>query len=348
MRALLGTTRRASRGQAGFTINEILFAATITTVVLLASFLAMQRDVQLQRSSISIAVAESKAQAMLFKLERELSNARGESPRATLTSTAGSGDGALQLTSTLGFPDQGFLLIDRDGTAEVASYTGLDALTRITGLDRGQQCTNAGNYDIGDEVMWAGLAVPIANQVAPPAALWDGQAQGMTGTVFFEGLGTGFSYRVPTDETGGNDFLDGDQLRWGESINGAPTLDGWGAVHFTPVWVFSEVAEQTDLNGDGDMADLFDVGQVRRRVWDTSNPGGPGMDIGLGPTVVIQEQCNWGGDLDNDGFEDPMFLWDAERRTLQVRLFVIGTASGASAVVRRVESVIFLRNMAEV
>lgn len=349
--------RRASRGaRAGFTINEILFATTIMTIVLLGSFVAMQRDVQLQRSSLSISVVESKAQAMLYRLERELSDARGEVPRATLASALSPGDGTALVTlastvpgdpvGTLGFPDQGFVLMNRaGGNREIAAYTGLVGRTTIAGLTRGQQCTAPNNHAIGDQLLWAGVASAIADQTNPPAALWDGRAQGPTGTIFYEGLGTGFSYRVPTDAAGGNDFLAGDDLVWGETVPAGPTNDGWGAIQFNPVFVFDEAIERNDLNGDGDQVDLFDVGQIRRRTWDTANPGDPGTDVGLGPTVVVQEQCNWGGDLDADGFNDPIFLWDANRRTLHVRLFVLGNATGASAIMRRVESVIFLRNV---
>jgi hypothetical protein len=340
---MISASKRNQR--AGFTIVEILFATTIMTGVLLASFVAMQRDVALQRSSLSVSVAEGKAQSMLFKLERELGDARGANPRATLSSTLGPGGTTAQVTpNTLGFPDQGFLLIDRgNGNREIAAYAGLGGATSFTGLTRGQQCTEGDDHAIGDEVLWAGIAEPIPLQVNPPANLWDGQAIEPTGTIFYQGLGTGFSYRVPTDPAGGTNYLDGDDLQWGETVRGNPTLDGWGAIHFNAVWVFNEAAEGQDLNGDGDRVDLFDVGQIRRRTWDTTNTAIT-TDVGLGPTVVVQEQCNWGGDLDADGFNDPIFLWDADRRTLHVRLFVIGTSPGASAILRRVESMIFLRN----
>ena len=343
---LARTAQLPRRARAGFTINEILFATTIMTVVLLASFIAMQRDTQLQRSSLSISVAEKKAQSMLYKLERELSDARGASPTATLTGALGPGAGTADVTNTLGFPDQGFLLINRDnGAREIARYTGLGGLTSITGLDRGQQCTSPSNHGTGDAIMWAGVAEPIPLQVNPPASQWDGQALEPTGTVFYRGLGAGFSYRVPTDPAGGTDFLDGDDLQWGETVRGTPTLDGWGAIYFNPVAVFSEPATGEDLNNDGDTLDLYDIGQIRRRTWDTANPGAGATDVGLGPTVILQEQCNWGADLDGDGFNDPMFLWDETRRTLHVRLFVIGNAPGAATIVRRVESMIFLRNI---
>ena len=72
----------------------------------------------------------------------------------------------------------------------------------------------------------------------------------------------------------------------------------------------------------------------------------PPSDLGLGPTVVIQERCNRGSDLDADGFEDPIFVWDRGTRQVHVRLFVIGLALLDQPIVRRVQSTVFLRNEA--
>jgi hypothetical protein len=339
------TTTAAGR-RAGFTINEILFATTIMTVVLLACFTLMQRDVQLQRSTLGISVAETKAQTMLYKLERELADARGESPRATLTANLGPGGvAAADVDRTRGFPDRGFLLVDRDnGAREILSYAGLGGPNSFETLVRGLQCTDPNAHSAGDEVMWAGTAEPIAIQVAPPASTFDGRSLEPGGPLFWRGTGTGFSYRIPTDETGGNDYLDGDDLQWGAMVNNVPTLDGWSALEFVPVWVFDEAVSGEDINRDGDRVDQFDVGQIRRRSWDTANPALAGDDIGLGPTVIIQERCNWGGDLDADGSDDPIFLWNEAERTLHVRLFVLGTSVADLPIVRRVESIVFLRN----
>lgn len=90
--------------------------------------------------------------------------------------------------------------------------------------------------------------------------------------------------------------------------------------------------------------DVFDVGQLRRRTWDTTQPGVPGDDLGLGATIVLQEQCNWGGDLDADGFDDPIFLWNSETRELAIRLFVVNETVEGLPIVRRVEALAYLRN----
>ena len=89
------------------------------------------------------------------------------------------------------------------------------------------------------------------------------------------------------------------------------------------------------------------MGQIRRLSWDATDPTGQVDDVGLGPTVLLQEQCNWGGDLDGDGFDDPIFLWDKDTNQLHVRLFVLGWAMKQMPIVREVDSVMFLRNEPE-
>ena len=99
-----------------------------------------------------------------------------------------------------------------------------------------------------------------------------------------------------------------------------------------------------DLNADGDEADTFDLGRIRMRSWDSANPGAPATDVALGPAFVLQEQCNWASDLDGDGFEDPMFLWDATQARLRVRLFVLEGTINARPSVERLETSVFLTN----
>jgi hypothetical protein len=110
--------------------------------------------------------------------------------------------------------------------------------------------------------------------------------------------------------------------------------------------VYVEADTRDDLNGDGDTADAFEIGQLRRLTWDATNTG-TFEELGLGPSNVIQERCNHGGDLDGDGFADPLFLWNADTNLLHVRLFLLGASRRDMPVVRKVESVLFLRNEAE-
>ena len=178
----------------------------------------------------------------------------------------------------------------------------------------------------------------------PPASTWDGRAKESTGIVHFRGDGTGFSYRLPTDPAGGSNYLAGDDVRWGAEVDGAPSATGWAALWFEPSETWEEARFGHDVNGDGDTNDVFDVGQIKKRTWDTADPGAVVRELGLGPTVVIQERCNWGGDLDGDGFDDPIFLWDAATSCLHVRILVLGTTVENVPITRKVDTMIFLRN----
>ncbi len=333
-------------------------ATSILVVILLSVFAVIERDSSLARSTLGITVAEMRAQQMLRRLQGDLADARGENPIASITASLGAADtDALTVDWTLGFPDQGTLLLGR-GTQneERIRYSGLSAdRTQFLGLERGADCTAGATHAAGEELLWAGLAEPLALQQNPPAETFDGIANEPSGPVFFRGDGTGFSYRVPVDPDGNvpPNYLDGDELRWGAWIRSgpggalAPSTDGWSAVVFVPVYEVREDETGDDINGDGDAEDVFDVGQIRRRNWSTADPNVPVFDLGLGPTAVLQEQCAYGSDLDGDGFDDPIFLWDRERRRLHVRLFILGRSVQNQPIVRRVESLIFLRNEPE-
>jgi hypothetical protein len=133
-------------------------------------------------------------------------------------------------------------------------------------------------------------------------------------------------------------------VRWGATVAGNQLASGWASIWFQPDSVYSEATFGRDLNDDGDFTDEFDIGQIRKRTWDTSDPTTMPSELGLGPTVIVQERCRWGRDLNHDGFDDPMFLWDAATRRLHVKLHVIGMSSTNAPVMRAVETTIFLRN----
>jgi len=336
--------------RAGFTLVETAIAATLFGLVVMGIVMVSVRDDQMAKSTLTIGVAEVRAQQMLAALQDEFVHARGAAPRAVLTVNLASNDTTgLTVDSTLGFPNSGILLIDRgNGSVERLSYSGLDGTgSRFLGLARGLQCTTAGGHGQGADVLWGGLAEPILLQQNPSANLFDGRARGSTGPVFFRGDGTGFSYRVPVDPAGGDDYLVGGDVRWGATVGNLQTATGWAAVVFEPRFTYEEATIQHDLNADGDTADTFDVGQLRRRTWNTADATIQASDLGLGPTVIVQERCNWGGDLNGDGFDDPMFLWDANTRRLHVKIHVLGMNSTNAPIMRAVETTVFLRNVPE-
>lgn len=329
---------RSSRS--GVTLMEILIAASMATLMLLASLQMFQRDGQLSRSTLSISVAETRAQEMLYGLERELTDSQGAVPIAQITGALqASATATLQVDSTLGFPDQSRLLLNR-GTffEEHIQYTGFNAAqTNFTGLVRGQQCTGSALHPAPSSLIWAPMAQVIDSASGPPASAWDGRTSEYGVPTLFRGDGTGFSYRIPVG-------INGDDIIWGGRFGTALDPDAWHALEFIPAYVVREADTGDDINRDGDRVDVFDIGQIRRRTWITDDPTVQAESLGMGPTMVIQEQCDWGSDLDGDGWDDPIFLWNDQRKLLHMRIFVLGTAAQGMPIVRRVESIIYLRN----
>jgi len=345
----------------GYTLIEVLICSALFSVIFLSLITLIKRDRTLSRSMLYLSHVELMSQDMLFDLESELANAFGANPVAVTTVDLTPAATDLKVGLTLGFPPQGRLLIDRDKpNKEVLAYSGLDETQEyFLGLEHGQQCTTPTDHPALTEVLWAGLAEPLDQQDPPPAPEnYDGVALEDYGQVYFRGDGTGFSYRVPVDPAGGLSYLDGDDIVWGASVPGAPPAEatnGWSAIYFEPRLTFEEAPYACDVNLDGDTVDVYDVGQLRKVTWSVADPSLKPQVRGLGPTAILQERCNHGGDLDHDGFDDPLFLWnsrhvdDAEEmevglNTLHVRLFLIGLSDAEAPVTRMVESVIFLRN----
>ncbi|MBK7641534.1 MAG: prepilin-type N-terminal cleavage/methylation domain-containing protein [Planctomycetes bacterium] len=333
--------------RSGFSLVEVLFAAGVISVVLLGSILLLSHDMQVSKSSISVQVAQNQAQTLIYSLEKELSNARGERPVATLTGALGAGaGGVITLDSTAGMPTVGMVTIDRGTNAsEHIAYATLSADgTTLSNLTRGVACSTPVAHAQNAEVLWSGLAEVLALSGNPPADLYDGQSLESTGPSYFRGDGTGLSYRMPTDPTGGNDFFSNGQLQWGATVDQTPMLTGWCALYYVPDGSYDESQSGIDLNHDGDKTDVFDIGQIHRARWSTANPAGAPNVIAIGPSVVLQERCHYGSDLDGDGFGDPIFLWDPVSGRLHLRLFVLGRNTQGYPTVRRVESMVFLRN----
>lgn len=340
--------RAVQNSRSAFTLVESVFASTLVGIVILGSIVLLSRDMEVSKRSISVQVAQNQAQTLIYALEKELANARGERPVATLTSAISSAaTGSILLDSSAGFPPAGTLTIER-GTqhSEHLEYSSLspDGIT-ISGLTRGTDCTNATGHAQNAEVLWSGLAEVLALTGTPPADLYDGQALESAGPVYFRGDGTGICYRMPTDPAGGHEFFADGQLQWGAVVGQTPLLTGWSALYFVPVGTYDEAQHTLDINHDGDRSDVFDIGQIHRRSWSTSDPASPdSRAVPIGPSVVLQERCRHGADLDGDGFGDPIFLWDPLSGRLHLRLFVMGRNKQGWPTVRRVESMVFLRN----
>jgi len=335
---------------AGFSLVEVIIASTIMTVILLGVTSATYKQSQALSAQAQRAFVESRTTQFVARLESELRVAQGFTPTAWLVGGIGSGTGGtIRVDTTLGFPDEGRLLIDR-GTAwvEVIAYEEFDdSPASFWNLGRGTQCTTDLAHADGTQVYWASMAEAIEDQVSPSPDQYDGIASELSGPVYFRGDGTGFSFKVPTDPSGGTDFLSDGEVQWGAMISGQPVLGGHSCLRFEPVAVVTEAGRSTDLNGDGDEDDTFDLGRIRWRSWDPADPDLPSSEFGLGPTVILQERCNWGGDLDNDGFSDPIFLWMPATNQLHIRMRIIAGRLNNITTTRVIDSLLYLRNRTE-
>jgi hypothetical protein len=342
--------RTPGRGpRRGYTLLEVVITSTLFTVVILASVSLLERDRDLSRSMLNMSHVELMSQDMLFDLERELANSYGANPIAVAKIALDAGSTELRVDSTLDFPPAGSFVIDRGTTREeVIGYSGLsDTKDLLTGLQRGLDCTQPIAHEEGTEALWAGLAEPLEEQPPADPAAADGVALEDSGPVYYRGTGTGFSYRVPVDPDGKLKFLVEDEISWGGTVPGAPDAEavhGWNAIYFEPRLLFEEATHKDDVNNDGDTSDVYDVGQLKKVVWNVEEPDQKPFSVALGPMNVLQERCHHGSDLDHDGFEDPMFLWDSKFNALHVRLFLIGLSDAEAPVTRKVESVMYLRN----
>jgi len=341
-------THRNTRS--GLGLVELMISVTLFTVVLLASMTLVDSGRRFSRATMQITSVEDLAQQMLFKMEKELANAAGVEPKTSQPSGSvldAAETAQLESSDNVGFPPRGMLLIDRgEDTEERISYTSLSADHRFfLDLTRGESCTQPVSHDA--DLYWAGLAEPLEVQEDPPVAE-SGRALAEDGSeILFSGDGFGFTYRVPVDPSGENNFIDGNQLRLGADVLGiGPTENGWNALVFVPKNTYDESETDDDLNRDGDTDDVYDIGQIRRLTWAHDQPTQV-EEIGMGPSNILQERCNWGGDLDGDTFDDPIFLWNRDTNLLEVRLFLLGRSNEDMPIVRSVQSVMFLRNEPE-
>ena len=252
----------------------------------------------------------------------------------------------MDVDATAGFPDVGMLLIDAGtGSEERILYSEFDpAASAFLQLERGAQGGSPRSHASGATVLWAPAAVVIDEQVAPPASAFDGQSRELLADLFYRGDGTGFSYRVPVDPTGGTNYLTPAGVRWGATVGARPTEDGRACIYFQPIAEITEAERNFDFNGDGDLQDTFDLGRIHQRSWDAVDGNATASDLPLCPPMILQERNNWGSDLDNDGFEDPMFLWTPMSGRLRIRLFVLIGSVNRAQVVKRFETVLHLRN----
>ena len=352
-------TRTTKQTRAGSTLIEVTFSTAILSVLLLSIFGVLERQGQLGRATLTTAITENRAIELASRLRRELVSARGKRVRCVLTapvSAGASGPGSsLQVSTTTGFPPYGTLLVD-SGTASVEriGYESLDLDEReFRGLTRSLGGTNDSSHSVTSEwIWWSGMACPVEGS----AGTEGGTAWQNGREIQFRGDGLGFSYRVPVDldgDVGMPDYLNGLEPAWGaitrSGVDGAltPNGTGWCAIVFEASSEVNEAELNDDINQDGDEVDVFEIGRLVKLTWDTIDPLIPVHRQALGPACILQERDAPAADLDGDGYEDPLFLWDADTRVLNVRLFLLARGLPDQPTIRRIEVCVFLRNAFE-
>ncbi len=338
---------RRSAAQSGFTLIEMMVALTIVSIILVATAASLQREAESVGELQRLSYSERLIQDLFSKIEQRLDFGQGINPTTTLAAGMSSGGTAgLVVQDPLGFPHEGTIVIEPGSLSEErVAYTELaPGISELATLTRGARGTNATAHPSNSVVLWEGVSFPIENQVAPAVGTFDGQTNDLRGPTFFRGDGVGFTYRRPVDPAGTGTFIDGSDIRWGATVGGADSTDGCACLVFSPIGVVTEAERNFDINNDGDLDDAFDLGGISDLAWNTVDPALGTSSLELVSPILLQEQNNYGGDLDGDGFDDPMFLWTPDSGRLRIRLFALLGDVNSREVVKRFETVLYLRN----
>lgn len=330
---------RGPRSSRGYTLVELMLSVIAGCALLLGMIASQEASSWELADQADQNAADREVQQLLCSLEQGLLHAQGGTPIATLVEPLARGGGAaMHVDSTFGFPDRGALLLSPGTRSELrVSYTSVDTPhARFEGL----RCESENTQPAGTAVQWAGSATllgPLAGQE------WR-STDSYSGPVAFQGDGTGFVFRDLVD-TGGSGST-ADRIRWGAMVEGRSNVDGWSCIEFEPVALIRERDRSSDLNGDGDLDDSFDLGHLQLRHWSSLDPAGGVRGRSLGRPMILQEVDRPGGDMNGDGLEDPIFLWDPSSAWLRVRLHLLDQDENGRDTTRRVETSIHLRNSA--
>jgi prepilin-type N-terminal cleavage/methylation domain-containing protein len=335
------------RPRAGFTLVEMMISLTIVSIILLATAASLQREAESISQLQKLSYSERMIQDLFTKIEQRVDFGQGINPTTTLAAGLSSGETTgLVVQEPLGFPYEGTIVIE-PGTAseERVTYTSLAPnVSELAQLTRGVRGTGPTGHAANSLVLWEGISFPIEDQVAPAAGTFDGQTDDLRGQIFYRGDGVGFAYRRPVDPAGTGTFIDAGDIRWGATVGGADTSDGCACLVFSPIGVVTEAERNFDINNDGDLLDTFDLGGITDLAWNSVDPDLGTSSLELVSPILLQEQDNYGADLNGDGFNDPMFLWTPASGRLRIRMFALLGDVNDREIVKRFETVLYLRN----
>ena len=173
------------------------------------------------------------------------------------------------------------------------------------------------------------------------------------------------TYRVPIDHDLDSDVVDENgTIEWGVELpqgpfqsvdldelqldgdsdgNGATNSDAYTIlVRFVPnpKLIYDEAATTIDLNGDGNLDDVFEVGHLEK-VFRAVNSADDFV-LQITPDIVLQRQGAAVSDIDEDGDDDPLFQLVSPTR-LQLNLICNQRWNGSSTLIEQ-ETSILLRN----
>jgi prepilin-type N-terminal cleavage/methylation domain-containing protein len=146
--------------------------------------------------------------------------------------------------------------------------------------------------------------------------------------VNFTGDGTAeIAFQVPVDSDGDGVLAytperAAPDINWGSARGGAEAVGQTTVYRFVATDVFSESERGIDLNGDGDVADVFNVGHIEEACFETTAAVVPARrPVAFSPDIFLQNRDEETGDIDGDEVPDPMFSWDGAA-ALRISLFV--------------------------
>jgi hypothetical protein len=126
--------------------------------------------------------------------------------------------------------------------------------------------------------------------------------------------GTRVRYMVPIDADGDGLTYDGNGVvTWGYVVAGVPTPGAAAWFAYVIDQVVDEAGLGLDVNRDGDLLDVFEMGHLEHQTPD-------GRAVPLTGSTMLQKAGNPGGDVDEDGTLDPLFAAFDTGRARMVRI----------------------------